>query len=202
MIDKKYRNYLKSIEWEILKNKVLEINNYSCSKCWNDTNLHIHHWTYIRLYNEELTDLFCLCNICHKEFHRLYWTKDMLRATKSFISWEEYVLRKWNSYRTILKIKKAKRRAKSKRKSENRKQRLLLQTANASEPRPNEHFLRDEDNLFTSFINSFMDTESTIIADGTPVPIKSSTLSNFFDDIVMVDETSRKPKYVCEGCAG
>lgn len=46
-----------------------------------------------------------------------------------------------------------------------------------------------------------MDTEQAIATDGTPVPIKSTTLSNFFDDIVMVDETARKPKYVCEGCA-
>lgn len=47
-----------------------------------------------------------------------------------------------------------------------------------------------------------MDTEQTIATDGTPMPIKSTTLSNFFDDIVMVAPSCRKDKQECESCSG
>lgn len=70
-----------------------------------------------------------------------------------------------------------------------------------------------------------MDTEQTIATDGTPVPIKSTTLSNFFDtaavsswnsnlaseksttlsnffdDIVMTSNNG-KEKIECFGCSG
>lgn len=45
-----------------------------------------------------------------------------------------------------------------------------------------------------------MDTES-IVADGEPTPIKSTTLSNFFDDIVMTSNNG-KEKIECFGCSG
>lgn len=37
-----------------------------------------------------------------------------------------------------------------------------------------------------------MDTESNIIADGEAEPIESTTLSNFFDDIVMTSNNGKE----------
>lgn len=86
-----YLKYLKSIEWEEKRKLVLERENNKCQKCGTTTNLQIHHWTYIRLFKEELDDLFCLCEPCHNLLHKPYWTKDLLRVTKCFISWKEYI---------------------------------------------------------------------------------------------------------------
>lgn len=47
-----------------------------------------------------------------------------------------------------------------------------------------------------------MDTEQAIATDGEATPIKSTTLSNFFDDIVMTAPSCRKDKQECESCSG
>ena len=46
------------------------------------------------------------------------------------------------------------------------------------------------------------DTEQAIATDGEPTPIKSTTLSDFFDDIVMTSPACRREKQECESCAG
>ena len=46
-----------------------------------------------------------------------------------------------------------------------------------------------------------MDTEQTIATDGEAATIKSTTLSNFFDDIVMTSNNG-KEKVECFGCSG
>lgn len=87
----KYKTYLLSDEWEQKRKLVFQKKWRKCEKCKSENNLRIHHWTYIRIYKEKVSDLFVLCNDCHWEFHRLYWTKDILKATKCFISWAEYI---------------------------------------------------------------------------------------------------------------
>lgn len=47
-----------------------------------------------------------------------------------------------------------------------------------------------------------MDTEQIIANDGEPTPTKSSTLKDFFDDIVMTPPSCRRDKPECESCAG
>lgn len=81
----KYKKYLLSIDWKNKREEVLKINLYKCQRCNNTTHLNIHHWTYKRLYNENLSDLFCICSECHNEFHKLYWFKSLLKTTKLFI---------------------------------------------------------------------------------------------------------------------
>lgn len=88
---KLYITYLNSIEWEQKRKLVLELHHNKCQKCNTSSNLQVHHWTYVRLFKEELGDLFCLCKDCHTELHKPYWTKDLLRVTKCFISWKEYI---------------------------------------------------------------------------------------------------------------
>ena len=90
----KYRDYLKSDIWKEKRDMVFTKKGRKCEKCFSEHNLAIHHWTYRRIYNETLSDLFVLCNNCHYELHEIFWTRDLLRATKAFIKWEEYIPRK------------------------------------------------------------------------------------------------------------
>ena len=85
----KYKTYLLSDEWKQKRELVFQKKWRACEKCKSENNLSIHHWTYIRIYKEKVSDLFVLCNDCHWEFHKLYWTRDILRATKAWILWNE-----------------------------------------------------------------------------------------------------------------
>ena len=58
----------------------------------------------------------------------------------------------------------------------------------------------DKTILFSFILLYNMDTES-IVSDGEPTPIKSTTLSDFFDDIVMTSNNG-KEKVECFGCSG
>lgn len=86
-----YHLYLKSGEWEEKRQLVLKRENGKCQSCSSTTSLCIHHWTYVRLFKEELSDLYCLCNDCHTRLHLPYGTKDLLRVTKAFIKGETYI---------------------------------------------------------------------------------------------------------------
>lgn len=85
MSSNKYKKYLLSIEWQNKREEILNINWYKCQRCSSTNNLHIHHWTYKRLYKENISDLFCLCSKCHTKLHSLYWFKNLLNTTKLFI---------------------------------------------------------------------------------------------------------------------
>ncbi len=85
----KYKTYLLSDEWKQKRELVFQKKWRACEKCKSEINLRIHHWTYIRIYKEKVSDLFVLCNDCHWDFHKLYWTRDILRATKAWILWNE-----------------------------------------------------------------------------------------------------------------
>lgn len=104
-----YYVYLNSKEWEEKRVSVLERENNKCQKCNTSDNLQIHHWTYTRLFNEELSDLYCLCKDCHTLLHEPYWTKDLLRVTKAFIKWEQYIPRITKNNTTTTKKKRHKK---------------------------------------------------------------------------------------------
>ena len=64
-----YLDYLASEKWKKLRDKVVDRDGNKCTKCSNTTNLHVHHLTYDRVGNEELTDLITLCKACHENEH-------------------------------------------------------------------------------------------------------------------------------------
>lgn len=123
---KKYHEYINSDLWWQKREEVFNFKWRKCEKCWIEHSLQIHHWTYVRLWNELLEDLFVLCNSCHFELHELCWLKDLLRVTKRFIAWLPYEKRSSNVINTA-RWKEAKqerkrvRREKNKRKNERRK---------------------------------------------------------------------------------
>lgn len=101
----KYYAYINSPEWHGKRKEVFKAKWYKCEACWISEWLQVHHGTYTRLYKEKIKDLFVLCWYCHVNLHDKYWTRDLLRATKAFIRWEELIPRK----------KKSKARAKAKK---------------------------------------------------------------------------------------
>lgn len=69
---KKHLEYLQSKEWAIIREKVLERDDYTCVLCGaTDCQLDVHHKTYKRHGNEKLFDLITLCENCHNEIHQL-----------------------------------------------------------------------------------------------------------------------------------
>ncbi len=66
----KYKQYLKSADWQKMKNRVRGYGGKQCYFCGKKKNLHLHHKTYKRLFNENYkTDLFFLCAKHHLLVH-------------------------------------------------------------------------------------------------------------------------------------
>lgn len=64
-----YKDYLKSDEWYKIRAQKVEDADRRCQLCYNLGNLQVHHRTYIRIFNEKLSDLTVLCKRCHEKFH-------------------------------------------------------------------------------------------------------------------------------------
>ncbi len=81
----KYLQYFSS--WACSKTREEAMRQYgrSCMRCKIEHDLHVHHMTYERLFNEKLSDLAVLCFRCHKLYHKLH-KKASIETTKDFIS--------------------------------------------------------------------------------------------------------------------
>lgn len=71
----KYKEYLESPEWAEIKNDLFQIRGRKCERCGSDRFLQIHHKTYIRIFNEEPSDLEILCGGCHRKEHNIVFNK-------------------------------------------------------------------------------------------------------------------------------
>lgn len=67
---RKYHEYLKSDRWAALRLEILERDGYKCCECGSSRNLHVHHTTYKRIFDEQSSDLITLCRDCHKKQHK------------------------------------------------------------------------------------------------------------------------------------
>ena len=63
-----YKRYLASDEWKAKRNTILKMAGYRCRICGKRAT-QVHHETYRRVFNEKLTDLTALCNLCHQRKH-------------------------------------------------------------------------------------------------------------------------------------
>jgi hypothetical protein len=66
----KYQAYLCSSEWWAIRNKVTDRCGGTCEKCKIRKVENVHHLTYIRKYQEQLSDLIGLCKKCHDDIHK------------------------------------------------------------------------------------------------------------------------------------
>lgn len=61
--------YLKSAKWKTKRSRILARDNHRCVLCGSTSNLHVHHRSYKRLYEEQDSDLTTLCSTCHTARH-------------------------------------------------------------------------------------------------------------------------------------
>lgn len=95
----KYLEYINnSEEWKLKRREVFLLKGRQCERCGSKGNINVHHGTYARLFNEDLTDLFVLCELCHQEYHYLH-RKISVQSTTDFIDGKI-------SYKTVQKNKK------------------------------------------------------------------------------------------------
>ena len=82
-----YDNYLKSKHWKEKRDECFKEKGKGCQKCYSKLYLHVHHGTYQRFRNENVTtDLFVLCNKCHEEYHSFFSSKETtIQTTIDFI---------------------------------------------------------------------------------------------------------------------
>lgn len=66
-----YSEYINSPEWRAKRLEVADRANYKCERCGKPVycGYHIHHKTYKRFGDENLSDLAFLCPDCHKKLH-------------------------------------------------------------------------------------------------------------------------------------
>lgn len=83
-----YENYLKSPHWQELRKAKIKEQNFQCERCgefgrrtpWQTIiGLQVHHLTYERLWQEELSDLEVVCRPCHEDEHGLAVVDDNYR---------------------------------------------------------------------------------------------------------------------------
>jgi len=68
-ISQEYQTYLNSSAWKEKRLKVLTRAKFKCEKCKKRQAWQIHHLTYERIYDEELSDLQAVCGQCHMKIH-------------------------------------------------------------------------------------------------------------------------------------
>ena len=68
-----YRIFLKSSYWKRVRKKVLQRDNYTCTRCGYKNNLQVHHLSYEHHNYEHmhLDDLVTLCRKCHELLHKI-----------------------------------------------------------------------------------------------------------------------------------
>ena len=64
----KYHDYLASSHWQKMKARVRKIHQV-CQVCKTSDKLEVHHRTYAALGNENIEDLYLLCDNCHHGLH-------------------------------------------------------------------------------------------------------------------------------------
>lgn len=65
-----YNKYISSSEWAARKNAYYETHQKQCRSCGQDDGeLHLHHRSYARIYQEDDADLMPMCSDCHAMLH-------------------------------------------------------------------------------------------------------------------------------------
>lgn len=110
-----YQAYIKSPEWEEIRQRRLERDQRRCVDCGSDgsdSRLEVHHLTYERFGHERLDDLQTLCHFCHCIEHNIAPSAgltpiagpskaelderaDLLRTQHNTLKWAQCSLKPW-----------------------------------------------------------------------------------------------------------
>lgn len=68
-----YQEQIKHPEWQKKRLEVLEANSFTCEDCGaTEKQLHVHHPYYKKfalIWEYDVSELMCLCNECHENYH-------------------------------------------------------------------------------------------------------------------------------------
>jgi hypothetical protein len=70
MPTQRYLTYIRSSQWERVRNEHLFLCDYWCEICKKAKACQVHHWTYENLGHENPQDLCAVCIRCHWSIHR------------------------------------------------------------------------------------------------------------------------------------
>lgn len=104
-------DYIKTKEWRKKRLETFIKKWKKCVKCWSEKQIHVHHSTYERLWNETIkTDLFPLCKRCHNYFHKHY-TWHFIQNTLDYLKekWLPKEVQPTQIYTKYTLVKKVKR---------------------------------------------------------------------------------------------
>ena len=67
---RRYKKYMYSREWKLLRSRVLLRDDYKCqfNRCANTKDLQVHHRTYKRFGDERMSDLITYCKHHHLNY--------------------------------------------------------------------------------------------------------------------------------------
>lgn len=68
-----YKLFLQTAYWKLIRNHIKYLAKHKCSMCYGNEKLSVHHRTYANHGKEHLclSDLICLCEACHTNFHKV-----------------------------------------------------------------------------------------------------------------------------------
>lgn len=84
----KYEEYLKTEQFNKIRQEVFSRDNHKCVICGSTENLQAHHLTYINVYQEDTQDLITLCRQCHSIYHAIEKKREAVE--------EIYKRKRWN----------------------------------------------------------------------------------------------------------
>lgn len=66
-----YKQYVQTVHWQNCRNEALRLADFTCQKCGEKGDLHVHHLTYEHRGSEQEypEDLQVLCKSCHQDAH-------------------------------------------------------------------------------------------------------------------------------------
>ena len=68
-ITPRYRQYLESPKWAMLRDAVLKRDKYLCQGCLKSRATQAHHLTYKHIFHELAFELIAVCPDCHEKLH-------------------------------------------------------------------------------------------------------------------------------------
>lgn len=73
-----YHKYLKSAEWKIIRDKIIERDNGMCLYCKTKPAQEVHHKHYRTIYKENIDDLESVCSDCHRSIHKSVFSEVLM----------------------------------------------------------------------------------------------------------------------------
>jgi len=124
-------SYIKTKEWRQKRIETFLKKWKKCMKCGSEKQIQVHHSTYTRLWNENIsTDLFPLCKRCHEFFHKHYkW--HFIKNTLEFISVKELP-----KYESSIKVRRLPPMGEFKK---TRKRKRFKVNSKPKKPKPNKY---------------------------------------------------------------